>query len=378
MSAPAAERAGAGASGRSARDGDGLSAGAWHLLAHLDVVAGRVRAVVDELRAVDPDPDDRFRGLYVSDEQADALLGGPVPSAATGAWIPGDDPVTAQLEATADRLEGAGADLPLRRLGRDFGLSPADVELLVVALAPDVDPRFERLYGYLNDDVTRRRASVALALRLCGARLDDGSARARLGDAAPLVAGGLLEVEEPDQPHLRRSLRVPDRVVAHLLGDPTPEAVVTRILDPGSSAHRPGGPTWAAATSVEPLVRAVRAGRPLVYVHEEAGASALDLVWAAAAELDLPVLAVDMARLGPDDVAATAVRAALRECRLTGRLLLCGPVEELAARHPAALRMLTDDRGPLVLRGRSTWDPSWSALPPVVLEARRRVTSSLR
>ena len=44
----------------------------------------------------------------------------------------------------------------------------------MIALLPDLDSRFERLYGYLNDDVTRRRASVGLALQLAGAVADGG------------------------------------------------------------------------------------------------------------------------------------------------------------------------------------------------------------
>ena len=52
-----------------------------------------------------------------------------------------------------------------------------DVELLVIALLPDLDSRFERLYGYLNDDVTRRRATVGLALELAGASPTSAAAR---------------------------------------------------------------------------------------------------------------------------------------------------------------------------------------------------------
>ena len=35
-----------------------------------------------------------------------------------------------------------------------------DVELLLIALAPDLDPTFETLYAYLQNDVSRRRAST--------------------------------------------------------------------------------------------------------------------------------------------------------------------------------------------------------------------------
>ena len=95
-----------------------------------------------------------------------------------------------------------------------------------MALVPDLDTRFERLYGYLNDDVTRRRATIGLGLELCGMSAWSGEARSRVSADAPLIAGGLLQVEEPDRPFLSRSLRVPDRVTAHLLGDDRPDPIV--------------------------------------------------------------------------------------------------------------------------------------------------------
>ena len=63
-------------------------------------------------------------------------------------------------------------------------LTTVDVELLVIALLPDLDVRFERLYGYLNDDVTRRRASVGLALQLAGS-VAHGGRRPRPAGAQP-------------------------------------------------------------------------------------------------------------------------------------------------------------------------------------------------
>ncbi|HET9346841.1 MAG TPA: hypothetical protein VFO05_14195, partial [Candidatus Limnocylindrales bacterium] len=138
-----------------------------HLFARLEIVEARVRAAVERRRADDADPNDRFRGLYISDAQVDSLLTGP-----GGPWVPDDvDASTtaalAAMEAEADAAERAGIDLRLRRLARSFGLDPFDIELLLIALAPDLDPRFERLFGYLHDDVSRRRASAGLALELC-------------------------------------------------------------------------------------------------------------------------------------------------------------------------------------------------------------------
>jgi hypothetical protein len=135
-----------------------------HLLGRLGVVEARVRAAVAARRAADPNPEDPFRGLYLSEDHVERLLTpeeAPVPSEVGEGIIP-------VVERAADEAEQAGADIRLRRLARTFGLVPLDVELLLIALAPDLDARFERLYGYLHDDVTRRRASIGLALELAG------------------------------------------------------------------------------------------------------------------------------------------------------------------------------------------------------------------
>ncbi len=48
-----------------------------YLQARLALLETRVRAAVERRRAGDPDPEDRFRGLYISDAQVDELLAGP-------------------------------------------------------------------------------------------------------------------------------------------------------------------------------------------------------------------------------------------------------------------------------------------------------------
>ena len=100
------------------------------------------------------------------------------------------------LNAEAEQAERSGIDIRIRRLAREAGLTSLDVELLMISLLPDLDSRFERLYGYLNDDVTRRRASVGLALQLAGASGLSAAARSRLEPSRPLVRQGLVLVED--------------------------------------------------------------------------------------------------------------------------------------------------------------------------------------
>jgi hypothetical protein len=344
-------------------DGRSLS----HLLGRLGVIEARVRLTVAARREDDPNADDPFRGLYLSDEQVDRLLSG------AGTVVVLDEATAdhlARIEAEADAAEAAGASLRLRSLARDFGLAPLDVELLLVAVAPDLDSRFERLYGYLHDDVTRRRASVGLALELTGLPPAAGVARQRLTPSGPLVAAGLVTVDKPDRPFLTRSLSVPDRVTAHLLGDDSDDHDLLHLLSPA---------TADAAPDPSGLARALRAGARLCYLREKPGSSGRNLAAAGLAAAGRPVVTLDLGRLGPNEDPLAVARIAMRDARLRGAGLVAGPIEALADRAVGAVRAFADPAAaapdadaelaaPVILIGRRSWEPSWSRDVPVLLD----------
>jgi hypothetical protein len=325
-------------------------------------LAEAVQAVVAARRAVDPAPDDPFRGLYLGDDEIDRLLSGEVPTVATQVPPP---------EAEAD----ADAEHPGRlavAAGR-FGLDAVDVQLLLVALAPDVDGRFERYYGYLNDDVTRRRASVGLALELCGLPPVSGRARRRLTPAGPLIAGGLVTVEDADRPFLTRALRVPDRVTAHVLGVDDPDPAVAHLLSEPVALDVGGDDRLASVIGGAPSTTDA-----LVYVAEAPGASGRSYAAAVLDRAGRPSLVVDLDRSGPDDWPGI-VRVLALEARLRGAALVAGPVdaaierglgaEKAGDRGARAVRALAELPGLVVLCGRSTWDPHWSPRVPVLVTA---------
>ena len=323
-----------------------------HLLARIGVVEDRIRQAVADRRAVDPAPDDPFRGLYLSDEAIDRLLA-PQPTTT-------DRPATtARLDAcerAADEAEDAGCRVRLRELAETFGLEPLDVELLLVALACEVDPRFEQFFGYLNDDVTRRRPSVAVALELCGVPLSAANGHARL-QHGPLVRGALVVVDEPERPFPGRPLRVPDRVVRHLLGDDEPEPALAAVL-----STVPDVP-WG---DPEPLARALGADVTLAYLREPATGSGRVLAAEALRLVGLGAVLVDLAKLAAMPDADTIARLAVREARLSHAGLVAGPVAAVAER-PALLSTLLADPRPLLLVGDKAWDPAWTVAPPLMV-----------
>ncbi|MFE2876966.1 ATP-binding protein [Streptomyces roseus] len=319
-----------------------------YLWARLRFVEERVRRAVELRRAVDPDPDDPYRGQYLTPEAVSHIL---------------EPPHGPGLPALSPAAPPPGS--PLDVLAARFALAPLDLDLLLVAMAPDLDARFERLYGYLNDDLTRRRPTVGLALELCG-RAGVAAARFRLSPTAPLVAGGLLEVTEPERPPLSRVLAVPDRVTAHLLGDASPDPRLADVL---------GQATADPAVDPAELRRAVAAaGSGSRHVHLRArGGDPEGLAAAALHACGRIPLALDAAALAHHARAVPELaRAAAREARLTGAGVLLGPLEELPDKPDERVRVLrtlcTVLRGvPLFTYGTSGWEPAWAADTPVTL-----------
>ena len=321
------------------------------LLARLAAVETRVREAVARRRARDTAPDDRFRGLYISEADVDELLSAPGPRPVGRVGAGANGPIgDGRVGPNLTRLE---------RLAAAFALDDVDLDLVVIALAPDLDPRFERLYGYLHDDVTRRRASAGLALELCGLGLASAERR-RLADAGPLCRGGVLVMGEPDRPFPTRSLRVPDRVALHLLGDTTPEQALAGLAMTTAPLASP---------AAEDLARALAAGTRLAFLRERSGASGHATAAAAFAAVGWPALILDLRRLPPTADAAATATIAVREARLLGAGLVAGPVEGLVERDVAALRVMADVTWPVVLVGGRSWDPTWSADVPLLLEA---------
>nr|WP_148589870.1 ATP-binding protein [Streptomyces sp. WAC01526] len=315
----------------------------------------RVAGLVERRSADDPTAADPLRGLYVTPETA-RRLAAQAPAEGTGASYPASGAHTGEPAGEAPGT----SDRSVALAGR-FGLSALDLHILLAALAPDVDRSFEPLYGYLNDDVGRRRATVALALDLAGTGPYEAGARARFHPGAPLLSGGLLVIEDEDRPLPGRALRVPERVVAHLLGDegldPELSGGEVELLSAGQRAARVTGS--AARTDDASFARrlaALASERPLaVHLRERRPGTAAEPVTDGLRRAGLPVL-----RYRPDghhgDGAGLA-GALLREARLRGAAVVVGPLPE---RPGALVRALAGGDVPVVFFGSEPYDPDWA------------------
>ncbi len=207
--------------------------GLYHLQLELQRIDLRLQRAIQRWKRAGQDPEDAFRGLYVSDEQADALLARPL----GGNWgeiatLPDDldrsltqreNQVARKLEALHREASDHQHVLPLRHLQQAFELTPFDRDAFLITLAPSLDLRYERIYGYLQDDVSKKRPTVNLVLDLLGqggiGRLDW---LARFKPDAPLIRHHLIELHtlnpKDPGPLLAHNLSIDEGLLSFLLG----------------------------------------------------------------------------------------------------------------------------------------------------------------
>jgi hypothetical protein len=270
----------------------------------LSVLALRLKHEVALTRALrGPDRQEGFLGLFLTEDDAQAML-----DELTGRIaVTGGGELTrriAQVEDELRRHRAATPGLALARIAGTFHLTEPEVDLLLLACAPAVDPRFGRVYGFLNDDMGRRWLTPALAHRLLGRHgIDLPTLRVALGPERPLLRHGLLTLA-PGEPMIDSAIGVPESIVDRLIG----------VLDgdPVLRLYTRSYPTVAAGIDVDGSI-----GQDVVVlVGRDAGAAAL------AAAAPRPLVRLPYARLAHLDPgeAREIVRAVLRAAHLDDAL----------------------------------------------------------
>ena len=220
-----------------------------------------------------------------------------------------------------------GLRLPLVELQHCFALSSFDMDVVTACLAVELDRRYERIYGYLHDDMGRKQPSPGLLLDLSGEDLAERLAlRAALHPLAALLHYRVVEMveESPALPWLGRSLRIDPRIVAFVLGDRAVDARIIPCLAPlpaGSECLQLAGSQQvtldALLRQATPASNSEAPEQVIVYLHGERNAGAETLVQAAAQELDLTILAVDAELLAAGNDIERRVFLLFREALLS-------------------------------------------------------------
>lgn len=308
-----------------------------HLQAELSRIDLLIQRQIRRWQLAGQDPTDAFRGLHLPDEEAEALVARPFSSnwgelgilspEESQAFEYREEEAARQARQLAETGREQGRPPRLLQLADTFDLDRFALDLLLVCLAPTLDLRYERLYGYLQDDVTRKRPTVNLGLDLL---TQSGPARllqlTHFTDESPLFKYYLLEFypETADGlPLLSRTLQVDQSIVSWLLGRYEPHADLgphARLLQgqagPAETVRLLAGDVSAELDRLSER----RVGAHLVFYGSDQ-ASQQAAARLLAAQIGRPLLVVDLAPLVKEGLPAIrALRLALRDARLTGAL----------------------------------------------------------
>ncbi|MBV9958212.1 MAG: AAA family ATPase, partial [Acidobacteria bacterium] len=323
--------------------------------------------------------------VNVTDAEMDAYLQSPflpldyaaagVEDSVAGFW----QTIKVLAESIRTRIEMTPPDVPLRleTLRTLFRLSDLEYNVLLVCLLPELDGRYRRLFGYLQDDASRVNPSVELVLNLLRRTDPDADAgRAVFASASPLLENHLLILRgdaESEEPLSVRSVRVDDRMAGYLTGS---DALDSRlrgivrwerehalwedlIIEPERQAQLEDLSEWYRS------LRDGAGGSLTLFLRGPEGGGRLTAARAFCTATQTPLLFVDAAavRRSPDDD-ELLIDLAYREAKLLGAALYWARCEQLldASCPPHIWSHLTAAaekfRGLTFLASSAAWEPS--------------------
>jgi AAA+ superfamily predicted ATPase len=264
-------------------------------------------------------------------------------------------------------------DSALAWLQRTFELSDFDLMVVVIAIAPELDRRYERVYAYLQNDARCQRPSVDLVLTLlCDAPAEKLARRAHFAANAPLVRQSLVQLVTPG-PALRATLlaqevQLDEQVVNLLLSQPGLDRQLQsfcRLLPPSEgTGARPEDEallTW--------VTQHWQAGQPLrLYFAGVDRAGKRRQAAAISATLQVPLLIVDLARWVAEKATIDgAIQRILREAWFQGALLYVDDLDSLQTPEQQGAyqswgEAIAADTGIVILAGTQPYMPMANAM----------------
>lgn len=273
-------------------------------------------------------------GLTVSREEFEYTLA-KAAQLGLAAQLEGEE--AAQLAATDTairaRLARTAGDFPLLRLVKRCGLDEFETNCVVLTYAGTLDQKYERLFAYLQDDISRKRLGTALAVQL------------------------FLPLESTMEEYLARFAR---RDIFTSLFDPDGlrdgqlilSPVVLEFLSTGTVAPLPGLRLFDGSREAPsaPLVIGQETARQLALLFQEPGERAICLTGGPGSGKHLQVEHL-MARTGQACLFLSLdtpepeprVREGVLAARLTGACLCCAHMEQEDSEgklQPPAQRLL--------------------------------------
>lgn len=329
-------------------------------LARVNVLLQRAIADIDSAR----NRDEQMAGLVISPGEIDQLFA-EQPADSSEERFAHFDGLYRQAQASASAaLEDAEEQgfLPrLAQLASAFHLNVFEYDAFLLCLAPSLDLRYERIFGYIQDDVTLRRPTVNTILQVLMSDFDE---RLRLLPAFlknnRLIHNRLVRLtgEQDDPgPLLSRQLVADECVVAWLLGQYEPDSRLQQFIElyppePTDEDRLLAGENWGT------LFDALN-GQSVALFHGPDIGVQIATARLLAASTDLPLMTFNIELAVAAGVPnSEALATAIRDARLTGSVLFVEGWDVClgaGSPSPEMVKLLFSANCPLIVSSEKLW-----------------------
>ena len=252
------------------------------------------------------------------------------------------DTLQKEIDARVAESVERGIFLALPYLAQLFALSAFELQTLVICLAPELHRKYDTLYAYVQDDITRKKPSVDLVLDLlCDSEASRWQARTVFSDHAPLFRAGLLHRSDDPQSvsgssGLAQFLKLDQRILNYILGnnalDGRLDGLVTLLSPLPTLEHvlvEPALKTQVLHFIQQHFAEPTAPLPPMVlYFQGPYGVGQRDLALGLCGQLHRPLLCLDMERLLAQETdAERLLRLVGREGLLQGAALFVDHVD---------------------------------------------------
>ena len=322
--------------------------------------------------------------MFISHQEVDALLAGTLAGSSSSAEVTAVEAEITTLQADiANNVTlslNASVSLGLHNLSLLFGLSPFEMQILVICLAPELHRKYDKLYIYLQDDITRRKPSIDLVLDLySSSEAEKWQNRKYFSADSPLFRHGILEIK--DDPHspsgssdLACFLQLDGRILDFILGY---ERIDSRLSQTGAALLIPPPAAVDENLLIEPEIKdpvieitkeyaqALTEGKqkPVIHLYGPRGVGKRQLALEICRQLNVPMLYIDPSpMIATGNISEILPRLAFREGVLLGGVVFIDKCDQLWTGEPAArslsgtMSRLLEEYAPLtILAGEKVW-----------------------
>ena len=256
---------------------------------------------------------DQFQGLYISEKEVEAIIGVAHDQTENESsrsqkldilhWTDALKQLEKDISLKKEESLRRGITLRLDVLKQLFQLSSFDIDTLLVCLLPEIELKYQRLYAYMQDDVTQKNPTVNLALELlCKSSAEIMKTRNAFSSNSPLTKYQFVQLHDNHSsvptPLLAKSLKIDERILHYLLEIDEIDSRLLSFTQLQQPRLRLDEIMLSDETKI--LITTLTKQRdqlPICHLHGDSGAGKKSTAEAICLELGLPILYVDLNRL---------------------------------------------------------------------------------